>query len=248
MKLIYAAIFLGLLTLSFRGHCKQIVMLFAHSFGPYVVEQESKGVELQIIREALEIEGYELVPVFTELSQIPGMFAKNMVDGVQSSFNINKSSQGFYADPAIEYHDFLFSLDERNLLIKQPKDLQKYSLIAFQNAHLQYPKWLPDGYTYSQTAKQIDQVRLLQLGLVDVVLSDINIFNHNVQYYHQLLGKDLKPIRVHYFSPAFEYGPVFKSEDVVKAFNKGLKSLRASGRYAEIISSLAELDPAILRD
>jgi polar amino acid transport system substrate-binding protein len=225
---------------------EKISMLFAHSYGPYIIEQDDSGVEIQIIREALAVKGYELVPVYTELNKLPEMYLNNRVDAIQTSFNVSEDNVGFYGNVAVEYQDVFLTLEERHINIKVPEDLKSYSLLAFQNAHLMYPLWLPTDFEYSQTAKQIDQVRLLQLGLVDVVLSDKNIFNYNVQYYRNFVSNNIKPMRMHYFSPPFNFGPLFKSEKVAQAFDQGIKQLKDSGRYAELISTLMAQDPALL--
>ena len=172
---------LGLLLLSLLLGCgqaqgEQVVMLFGRSLAPYIIEKDNSGVEIQIIREALASEGYELKPVYAEFGRTAEVFSKDIVDAVHTSAGREVLEKGYFADVSIAYHDVFFTLTERNIVINSPADIRPYSLLAFQDADKHYPDWLPANYVFKETAKQLDQVKLLQLGLVDVVMADRHIF------------------------------------------------------------------------
>jgi len=235
-----------LMLTSFNVYCEEVVMVFGQSLAPYIIEENNSGVELLIIKEALAFEGYELVPVYTELGRVAFMFDQNKVDAAHRYIDKGKkNSVIFYGNVTLEYHDVFFTLQERNITIESPSDLKDYTLLSFQNAKKHYPRWLPEDYKHSQTSAQINQVKLLQLGLVDIVLSDKNIFSYNTKLYRLSLHGVLKDMRMHIFTSPYKYNPVFKSKKIAKAFNRGLKKLKGTGRYTEIISKSLQTDIAI---
>ena len=53
-------------------------------------------------------------------------------------------------------------------------------------------------------------------------------------------------MRMHIFTSPYKYNPVFKSKKIAMAFNRGLKKLKETGRYADIISKSLQTDVAII--
>ncbi len=232
--------------ISVNAYSEKVVMAFGQSLAPYIIEKNNSGVELSIIKEALAIEGHELVPIYTHLGNVAFMFDQGKVDAAQRYITSEKRTKEiFYGDVTVKYHDVLFSLDKQNIVIKSPVDLKKYSLLSFQGANIHYPRWLTDNYKHTQTSAQINQVRLLQLGLVDIVLSDKNIFSYHSNLFRLSSHGELKNIRMHIFTPPYKYNPVFKSKNIAKAFNRGLSKLKKSGRYTDLISKELRLDVSI---
>jgi len=194
-------------------YCEEVVMIFGKSLAPYIIEESNSGVELSIIKEALALEGHELVPVYTQLKRVAFMFDQDKVDAAHRYIKKRKQKSSiFYGNVTLEYHDAFFTLHERNIVIESPSDLKDYTLLSFQDAKKHYPRWLPENYKHSQTSSQINQVKLLQLGLVDIVLSDKNIFNYNSQLYSLSFDGVLKGMRMHIFTPPYKYNPVFKKK------------------------------------
>jgi polar amino acid transport system substrate-binding protein len=221
-------------------------MAFGQSLAPYVIEKNNSGVELSIIKEALALEGHELVPVYTQLGKVAFIFDQGKVDAAQRYIAEDKGKKEFfYGHVTLEYHDVFFTLDKRNITIESPSDLKRYSLLSFQGANNHYPRWLTGDSKHSQTSAQINQVKLLQLGLVDIVLSDKNIFSYNSTLFRLSSQSELKGIRMHIFTPPYKYNPIFKSKKIARAFNQGLDKLKKSGRYTDIISKELLLDSSI---
>jgi polar amino acid transport system substrate-binding protein len=231
---------------SLNVYCEEVVMIFGKSLAPYIIEESNSGVELSIIKEALALEGHALVPVYTQLNRVVFMFDQDKADAAHRYIKQGKiKSSIFYGDVTLEYHDAFFTLHERNISIESPADLKDHSLLSFQSAKSHYPKWLPEDYKHSQTSSQINQVKLLQLGLVDIVLSDKNIFNYNAELYRLSLNGELKGMRMHNFTSPYKYNPIFKREEIAQAFNAGLDKLKKSGRYTEIISKALQVNSAV---
>ena len=232
----YIVHFFFILT-SLNAYGEKVVMVFGQSLAPYIIEENNSGVELLIIKEALALEGHELVPVYTQLGRVKFIFNQGKVDAAHRYITATKKEKDiFYGDTTIEYHDVFFTLEEKDITIRSPSDLNEYTLLSFQDAKKHYPRWLPESYKHSQTSVQLNQVRLLQLGLVDIVLSDKNIFDYHTNLYRQSSREALKNMRMHVFTSPYKYHPVFKSRKIAVAFNRGLKELKEMGRHSELIS------------
>jgi len=239
------AIFVLVLT-SPNAFCEKVVMVFGQSLSPYVIEENNSGVELSIIKEALAFEGYELEPLYTQLGRVSFIFDQKAVDAAHRYIKKGENNTDlFYGSVTIEYHDVFFTLLERNIKIESPTDLEGYTLLSFQDANKHYPRWLPESYNHSQTSTQINQIKLLQLGLVDIVLADKNIFSYHINLYRSLSHAKIKGMRMHVFTQPYKYKPVFKSKKIAKAYNRGLKKLRETGKYTKIISKSLLIDIAI---
>lgn len=239
-------IIFSLMLTSLKAYCDEVVMIFGKSLAPYIIEENNSGVELSIIKEALALEGHELVPVYTQLDRVAFMFDQNKVDAAHRYIKkVKDKSRFFYGNVTLEYHDVFFTLHERNIAIESPSDLKGFTLLSFQDAKNHYPRWLPEGYKHNQTSTQINQIKLLQLGLVDIVLSDKNIFSYNSELYRLSSGEVLKGMRMHIFTSPYKYNPIFKSREIALDFNIGLEKLKKSGRYTEIISVNLQTDIAI---
>jgi polar amino acid transport system substrate-binding protein len=232
--------------ISLNAYSEEVVMVFGQSLPPYIIENSNSGAELSIVKEALALEGHQLVPVYTELALVEHMFDQNKVDAAHRYIHQSKDkSDLYYGNVTLGYHDVFFTLVDRNINISTPSDLNNYTLLSFQDAQKHYPKWLPENYEHSQTSAQINQIKLLQLGLIDIVLSDKYIFSYYCELYRSSANGIVKDMRMHVFTPPFKYNPVFKSKKIALAFNQGLKKLKETGRYTEIISNKLKLDSAI---
>jgi polar amino acid transport system substrate-binding protein len=246
MDMLKITSFIFLLLTPLTVYCEEVVMVFGQSLAPYVIEKSNSGVELSIIKEALAYEGYQLLPVYTQLGRVALMFEQDKVDAAHRYIQKDQKRDSFFhGNVTLEYHDVFFTLQKRNITIKSPSDLEGHTLLSFQDAKEHYPRWLPESYKHSQTSAQINQVKLLQLGLVDVVLTDKNIFSYNSELYRLSSQEKLKKMRMHIFTSPYKYNPVFKSKKIAKAFNKGLKKMKEIGRYAEIISDNLQIDIAV---
>jgi polar amino acid transport system substrate-binding protein len=85
---------------------------------------------------------------------------------------------------------------------------------------------------YKEKSNQLSQVKLLYLGRVDLILSDINIF----KYYKKILNIDTsKNVRYHCIFPKTEYKVLFRDDKLRDLFNIRLKDLQKSGVYNQIL-------------
>lgn len=216
---------------------RELKIIFAQYTPPYVIDN-GDGIVVDIVKAALEPAGHTIIPVPVAMGRGIELYASNRIDGIAL---IRESSglQSNYSATFIQYHNHAFALKSHNQAIKTLGDLKGKSVIGFQNSS----KYLGPAYAavvnanphYKEMANQETQTLMLLLGRVDVAVMDESIF----RYYREKLiaeGKAPRSAEVQAFDlfPATEYKCAFADAQVRDDFNRGIATLRASGRYDAI--------------
>lgn len=230
------------------GVAKPLTIAVGLWMPPYVIKETSRGIELDIIREVLASQGYEVEPVYFPLARTALMYRQGLIDGLIT--NGFKDMPGCMTQSHITYHNVAISLTKRHFKIGSIDDLKDKSIYAFQNARNflgeDFQKIAEANPRYREIADQRTQNKLLYRERVDVVIADQYIFrwfskDPEVSKY----SPDGQGITYHQiFKPTY-YSSVFRSQEICGAFNRGLKQLKETGRYQAIIASY--LDGAPLR-
>lgn len=219
---------------------KPLKIAFGLTIPPYVIKEEGRGLEFEIIKEALAHEGYDIDPVYVPLARTIYMLKKHKVDGIMST--------GFkdiglcHTEPYITYWNFAITLKSQDHQITSVSDLAGLNVLAFQNAR----NYLGEAFRamasnnpeYSEIANQSSQNKMLLTKRTDVVIADRYIFD----WYHQknaAMAGEGPPQEVVYHNifPPSHFGASFIDENMCEVFNRGVAKLRKSGRYDEIIRS-----------
>jgi len=229
------------LLLAYTSHVQadEITMAFGVSLPPYVISKSNSGIEIDIIREALQFKGHTLKPKYVPLARLTQQFIDHKVDAVQRDGEVDLSKEGgFYGNVSIKYQAVMVSLKERHIILNKPEDLTGLRVIAFQGAVKAYPEWLEPvkaaGHYYEKN-NQILQIRTLHTKRYDVVVADENIINYFTNKVRKEGEITLLPTDTHNFSQPHSYRPVFRSQAIMEDFNAGLKKLHDTGRYQHII-------------
>ncbi|WP_201799117.1 substrate-binding periplasmic protein [Rhodoferax aquaticus] len=228
------------LLLVFPAWSAEVTMAFGDRIPPFCFPETNSGIELEVIGEALALRGHVLKPAYFPFARVPLSFKTKRVDAAMTDGGEDLRPYGaLYGDTAVVYDNVLIALASRKLHIKTPADLQGLSVIAFQGAVKRYPEWLGPvaaAGKYFEQNDQAIQVRTLDLGRYDLVLSDRTIFKYFTRQHKLETGKDLQVVEEHTFTtvdPA-DYRPVFRDSKIRDDFNAGLKQLKSSGRYQQI--------------
>lgn len=228
-----------LLTLSTGAMAADVSMAFGERIPPFCFPDTNSGIELEVIGEALAYRGHVLKPHYFSFARVPMAFKSNQVDAVMTDLGEDLTHfGGHYGDPAVLYDNVFITLQERNLVITRPSDLDGLSVVSFQGASKRYPAWLDPvrkAGRYFELNDQALQVRTLMAGRYDVVLSDRHIFRY---FTLELMrsGTATKLVEEHDFvtpNPQ-DYRPVFRDPQVRDDFNAGLRHLKETGRYQAI--------------
>lgn len=161
-----------------------------------------------------------------------------LVDGIYSVRPFD-GLKGFVTDPTIVYRNFAVSLAKNGLEISSFDDLEGKNVVAFQNAK----HFLGEGFgkavekmaNYTEVGDQFSEMRMLFSERVQVAVGDkaiLQYFARRVAPYH----RDGKTLVFHAIFPPRPYHSAFLSERIRDDFNEGLRHLRTTGRYEDILA------------
>lgn len=218
------------------AHAKDVTLVAGLSLPPYIIQESNSGIEYDIIKEALAAKGHNLT-----INYVP--FVRLIVDYKKhdGAITINESSgaTGEYSDTVITYKNYAISLKDKGVNVASIQDLKDKKIVAFQNA----TKYLGEEYAavakgnskYKEQGKQNLQVKMLYSGRADVIVSDINIF----KYFRKSVDDidTSADITLHEIFDGVAYKALFNDAAIRDDFNAGLKQLKESGRYDEIVNS-----------
>jgi polar amino acid transport system substrate-binding protein len=220
------------------ARCAEVSVAFGNSLLPFVLAESNSGIEVDIFREALQFRGHTLKPVYVPLARVPHELREGRVDAAQRDGGI-ALPRFHYGEVSVTYRSAMISLKSRNLKITRPKDIEHLSVFAFQGAALAYPKWLAavsKKKHYFEVNDQLQQIKTLHARRYDLIVCEENIY----KYFARLASEqqiDIKPVNFVYFGKPNAYRPVFRDRAIRDDFNAGLRQLKASGRYRQIIDS-----------
>lgn len=244
LKFLSMSVGLGLLAASFgsigqMAQADEIKMTFSGTTPPYTFPETKGGIEVDIIREALAIHGHTLTPIFVPAKRILFDFKLGKVDAASKDHAQDVGDlEIFYGDVYVQFHDVIFSIADRDLVISKPKDLEDLRIVAFQTAPDHYPDWLDgvkDSVNYSETADQTLQVKMLHRGRTDVIIADQTIISYLTKKVSTETGMEIKPTKITNFADPWGYKPLFRSAELRDQFNDGLAQIIASGEHQAII-------------
>ncbi|RRJ82444.1 substrate-binding periplasmic protein [Aestuariirhabdus litorea] len=207
---------------------------------PWAIAEDNRGIELDIVREALAYRGHQLVPVYLPYTRLKQQLSSQSVDGVLLS-NEKLGLEGVhFSDSHVTFHNVGVSLATKNLHVTRMEDIskQRLSVLAFPNARLllgnEFAAAAKASARYQEIPNQLSQVRMLYWQRVDLVVLERHIF----EYYSKEAereGDQLAEVRVHALFPPTHYKVAFRDEAIRDDFNEGLRMLRENGRYQQII-------------
>ncbi len=218
---------------------RKVSLSLSLSIPPYILTDSSRGAELDIVREAMALEGYEISTHYVPNKRRNIDYSRGNTDGV---LTISKDEQlpGYYTQSYITYQNVAISLKNKAYQIQEIPDLQGKRVIAFQTASVvlgaEFADFTSNNKSYFEHSRQLDHLAKLFGGHIDVVVGDINILNWLVKNggYSPKINKD-QPLTVHsIFSPDLKYA-VFHDAEITQAFDRGIAALKKSGRYDVIL-------------
>lgn len=233
---------LALCSLSASLQAKEVTMLFGLALPPYVIQENNSGFELDIIKAALAVKGHSLKPVYASFSLITSTLKDNKADGAQrGNPDLSEAAGYFYADSqTVFYQDMAITLKKNNLAINHVNDLKGKTVVAFQGASKflgpEFGAAVAGNPSYSETANELKKVQQLYANGMQVFVGDMNIFKY---FRAKAGGVDTQQEIVFHkiFANAdIKYNhAVFKDKQIRDDFDVGLKQLKSSGKYQEII-------------
>ncbi|WP_338847027.1 ABC transporter substrate-binding protein [Massilia sp. W12] len=229
------------------AQAREVKFLFSFALPPYVIKGEGgrppAGFELEIVQAALAARGHQLKPQFVAMGAMPQMLARQEADGAQRGAPEVREGEGFFyaAEPTVLYQDVAITLQKNNLRIAAIADLKEKSVVGFQGAsHFLGPEFsaiVKGKSDYAETSDEKRRVLQLYSNGVQVYVGDVNVY----RYYRKAAAGVMEvsaPVEIHQiFKPALQKfnNAVFRDKQLRDDFEAGLKQLKSSGQYKQII-------------
>lgn len=225
-------------------NAKQLTIGVSIAIPPWVIAENHTGIELDILKEAFAIKGYQVTPSFLSFALSYSLFEADRLDGIMN-VKINSVKNGFYSDPVVHFDNVAISLEDKNFPENiEVSFLENKSVVAFQKASLnlgdRFSQMVARNTRYQEIAQQHLQINLLMIREIDFIIMEKSIFGY---YWQRALNdpeltfakaKLNRPIRIHKLFEPTEYRFVFAREQVRNDFNAGLRHIKNNGQYAAI--------------
>lgn len=227
-----------------KGWTNELRVGFGQDKPPFVIGRTKTGLEIDIFREALAYKGHSM-----EVHHMPNkrlqiaLLNKQDIDAVATVRQVPGDGL-YYVDEFIYFDNYAISKVEDNLDINEVSDLIGLRVVTWQNAYRDLgPEFEsifqpdpPEEYKnlYTEHSSQEGQNLMFWGDRAEVIVIDKTIFG----WYRQQLSEetDTTPdVTFHnIFSGRTYYQAAFKSEELARDFEEGLKYLKLTGRYAQL--------------
>jgi len=226
---------------------KDLNIAFTFDRPPFMFgKTSSKGIEADIVKEILTSQGYNVnIHQMSNYNMQTILSDNSSFDGVSTVSETNDKM--YYTNHFIAYENYVITRKKDNLDIKSINDLSKVTFVAWQNAYNDlgktfYNLFNPKNGTakdvYHDESSQENQHKAFFNKEVDAIVVDKTIFK-----WYKLALKNSEKYTFHKIFPRqTTYPAKFKSKKVRDAFNKGLKSIKKSGKYEEIVDFYLKQD------
>ncbi|GGO66301.1 substrate-binding periplasmic protein [Bowmanella pacifica] len=241
-------VILGCLLWSFTAQGKSLMMAVGWTKPPYVIADQDKGFELDLIRAVLKDLGHKVNPVYVPFGRSAGMLNHGQVDLVLNMTERLPVAKEQLSAVYVTYRNAAISLKVGRVHLERVADMQGYSVVAFQNAAIvlgeEFAAHAAASKLYTELPDQTKQVKMLMEGRVDIVVMDINIFRHVAR---SISEDALSLVDVHWLFPATDYRVGFKDKALLRDFDKALAEYRRSDKYRTLLNRYDIWQPQPIR-
>ncbi len=227
------------------AQAKQLEVAVGWSKPPYVIPSGNTGFELDLISAVFKEMGHTIVPIYVPYGRSYEMLSHNMVD---LTLTINERSgidEKYLSKVYVVYQNVAISLKKNHVKLDTLTDLSELTIVAFQKATVVLGKEFADvvqsSPLYIELPNQARQVEMLLMGNADVVVMDVNIFNHLLQNF---VGINAAPeVEVHSLFPSSPYRAGFKDEALKIQFDVRLTEYRQTKAYIDLLKKYGFFQP-----
>jgi len=224
------------------GQSKVLRVAVGDAQPPWVFLETDKGIVLDILKETLGPQGYDIQHVYVPLGRRHLLFEQGEVDVV---IDINPNLiremklQGYPSVVAYSYDNVFIALHKNRYDFAKIGDLANHRIVSWQNVVEmiggEYADMAKNNEHYTEVANQELQVKVLYERNAIIQL-DWNIF----QYHRQILSESKivdtgKLIDVFRLLKKNDCQYLFKDKKIQEAFNQNFEKVKSSGKYDEII-------------
>lgn len=222
------------------------------SIPPWVIKENDSGIELDILRESLKTQPYQIVPVYLPFERAYKLFETGHLDVVMNAKE-GVSDTGYLSQPVVNFQNYAISLAAKNYPVEIPISfLEDKSVVGFQKArHFlgeEYALMAAKNKRYQEVSKQSLQINLLFIREQDFIVMDKSIFGYywfqatqSKPHSRQAQKRFMQAVRFHPLFPKSPYPFLFKNKQVRDNFDAGLATIKADGRYQAVLDKYDHL-------
>lgn len=209
---------------------------------PYVIQQEGRGIELDLLTEAFAGSGYEPRFIYLPLERTFRMLEEGKLDAI---INVKPGmlDHAHLSQPVLSFHNRVFTLEQTQ--VRTLADLKTLRVSAFQRARQilgeEFARIADQNPRYEEVARQEGQVQRLLLGRTDAVVLEQRVFYYYLAQltqteqdrgryaFSQIRQRDLfKPTHYHF---------AFRQAAQQQWFDRQLARMKEDGRYQRIFAT-----------
>lgn len=223
------------------AHAKQELRIGVGNFPPFFIENENKGLFLDITREIFkQLPDYEVTFIFMSNNRLLHEINRGKIIDVACNIFATSKVKGHLSEAIFRYTDVAVSKKSLGLKIEETEDLQTFSIAAYQGAKEllgePYKNMALTNVNYSEYSHPKETTYLMVSGQKDIRVGDINIFWHDIQSksYQSEAPMKKNDFAIHHLWPDSYTHMAFKDAGLRDAVNKVIKQLNQDGTIEKI--------------
>ncbi|QPF72406.1 amino acid ABC transporter substrate-binding protein [Roseateles sp. DAIF2] len=235
-----------LLCMAGTARAAEVHIVFGQSLAPFADEKTGRGIEIDIIRAALQAAGHGLRISFVPQARVPVALQSGQCDGA-ATITPDSGVAAAYSEVYIHYQDYLIAPKGRFAQAPSIAELGRLRLVAFQKA----AEYLGPAFAqmaranprYKEEADQLSQLRMLFAGQAEAIVAERHIFEHQLGQLRSSSRFREQPFEVEFFAlfDKIPYRVGFRNPALRDDFNSGLARIRAEGVLARIEAAYVPL-------
>jgi len=214
----------------------ELLVAISLDIPPFVMNKAARGLEVDIIRQALD--DYSLRFIQLPYEKLQTAVQQKRVDvsvGVQPY-----DDDVYYSADFISFVNYAISKKAEGFRIDSVADLRDHPVLTWEDAYMELGSEFEAMFSpessqrknYIEVPDQKDQVRKFWEGKGLVIVIDQSIF----RYFSRILGHEVNEVNFHdIFPPVTNFRVGFQDISVRNRFNEGLTVMCENGEYAGLL-------------
>ena len=234
-----------------EGERKTIRVAFGMNKPPFMFELGSnRGLEFDILNEVFAVKGYQLEALQLTYGSLARVLEDNPDVDAAAGVQEDPDKPYHYSDNYVVFNNFAYTLAVDGLTLNSMDDLKGNRISIWGDGH----KHLGDKFfglfnpearashtpNFNEINDQREQVATLFNGLSNVLIVDRTIFHWQKNALSNQLDTSHEVVEHKLFDGSTGFNVTFRDEKLKNVFNAGLRAIKESGRYDEIVQNYAD--------
>lgn len=239
---------------------KHPIIAFAYAKPPFVfsappfkyedydISSKRAGIEQDLVTAALRDQNYSYTPVFLSYNELESGLKNGFIEIAATVRNTLPDI--YYSEEFVYFHNIAISKKKNNLEINSLEDLADLSIVAWEGASkdlgTDFENSIKDNADYNEIGNQEKQGKAFFNDDAEVIIIDKTIFEWWLGEFSDRFNTKEEYVYHDLFPDKTVFYIGFKSKEIRDIFNKGLRNIRESGIYDQIINSYKGPGPLVI--